>query len=166
MKKNIYISCPVTMSLSTLSTIVTRARDLSQQNITAWDRLRKYDPQIVFNCDTFVIVHPFNKFNFALNTLPSGCYNEIQKAIREGKKIVLAYKVSQGDYFFYKTDIRNGFLHGVGGSTGDFCSDLEASSDSWDYERKNTNPCDEIPLPPLPNHTEPVEYLPELLLLL
>lgn len=143
--KNVYISCPISISQSTLDEIRDRAAQSSKLYAHYWVRDSYYDANVVYNADKVVFVHPKGAFKFNILSLPVGVQKELKTAIRYGKEIFLAYKstsVNPGWNFYKLTiDLQNGHMEGIAGTTAEFFKDLpiERLDESKELEEKYTD---------------------------
>lgn len=98
-------------------------------SVTYWDRGRDYgssgEVEAIKNCDAFIIVLPFNDFKMPIQKMPSGIYGELTKAMKLGKRIILAYESSEGPKF-YETVIDKLMLAGLPGTGHTFLQDMDS----------------------------------------
>lgn len=139
----VYVSCPIVVSKITLDTILKNLN--SDKNITASAYIRgeKYMLTKLEESDAIVIIHPDNKFNFNLHTLPSGVLKEFHLAKAFSKEIFLCYfpKSENNVPYFYSIDYNenSNTITGIAGTSGSLFSmaeDLYAKQDSKNIDNK------------------------------
>lgn len=146
--KNVYISCPISISQSTLDEIRDRAAYKNQMYAHYWERDSYYQNGIVQNADRVIIVHPKGAFKFNIKSLPTGVQKEFATALNYGKDTYLAYKstsINPGWNFYKVTfDAHTGEISGIPGSTNVYFNDLpieklDESKEVWTKEDHTKN---------------------------
>lgn len=114
-KPKVYISCPISVSLSVLEDTKRAVRE-SGGDPVAWQRGAPYSDYDIRTCDAFVIILGNNSFKQPQNNLPAGCKKELNLAIGSLKPIFLSYESSSGRYL-YRTSLLDDIIAGRAGST-------------------------------------------------
>lgn len=129
MKKRIYFSIPVSIDWDTASKCFSQL--FKKYAVDVWKRDHYYNKSWIDDCDAFVIMLPNGKWSYRIDELPVGCRREIKKAERLDKPIYLAYKpMSNSIPIFYNTRINDGYIIGLGGTSGDLYDEIEPCDDT------------------------------------
>lgn len=158
--KRIYISCPMSISLSYLMEVETF---LITKNLLPlkWDRNTQYglrEKDAIMYGEGIVVILPENSFKLSFNKIPTGTESEIRLAMKYGKPIYLAYTSNEG-LGLYETIIEDNIIKGIGGTRnkmfdaynrGELIKSKESHRfthiDLLDKPQVITNPCAEIPI--------------------
>ncbi len=115
--KNIFISCPVNVSLHQVEKVAQKLYELGNCNVAFYNR-NTYRKELFENADMLVVMAPDNWWNFKIDFLPVGVRKEVNLAIANNIPIYLAYKRTiDGEYCIYKTKIDEGYISGISGSS-------------------------------------------------
>lgn len=104
MKNNVYISCPISISMNTLIGV---GKAISQKGykVSYWERVN-YDPYMLLNSNYVVFILPDFGFEEYIDDLPRGLKSELKTAIDNNIKILLAYKTKSGEINVYNAEIQ------------------------------------------------------------
>ena len=131
-EKYIYISCPILISQAELTTILSTIIKKTSCHVKHWGRKSSYDQLMVNNAKAIVIVHPYNRFEFSINSLPAGVLNEFKRAKSSNIPIYLAYKNVGGEYNTYEIGFDTGenIMCGIPGTTTSLFEYMNNKNDS------------------------------------
>ena len=101
-KLKAYISCPITISYSTLVTYGKVLKNMGLE-VMYWNRVDFYETEYLQNCDIFLLILPNNAFNISKSNLPKGCKLEFDIARRLNKDMYLIYTPSFHQVEEYRT---------------------------------------------------------------
>ena len=126
----VYISCPLSVPQTTLTEVSHEIEKLGQCGVRYWERETNYNEEdSIKYCDIFVLILEKNQFAMRKSVLTSGCKKELALAERYNKTIILAYKCTNGQYFFYDTIITSVGIQGLTGTANNIKSQLAARTD-------------------------------------
>lgn len=116
-----YISCPVSIPRCDLKSFVSHIAAEYNCEVKAWDRDGRYSDHDLVTCNAFLIVLPEVSWKYSMDSLPSGCKKELQKAMDLDIPVYLVYKVSTGDIKVYQNRIyNNSIIEGISCSSYKF----------------------------------------------
>jgi hypothetical protein len=144
MKPRIAISAPMSVPMEHLSEVedlLNERHGIPYGHISFWDRKSAYDQKQFNQADAVIVILP----NFSFDStkikrewyVPIGVHRELQIAEKQGKKIFLAYKTTEGVLQFYAANIFIGLgdqhtdtvikgMAGTSGPNGAFCGWLKS----------------------------------------
>ena len=151
---NVYFSFPVAMVDREKSyNHCVYKLDNSTNNLIStymWRQGFPYNESRVENCDIFIFTGVTNNCIQPINMLPSGVKKELEIEIKLKKKIYLMYTNKQGENNFYRTDISNGMITGLGGTSHEIYEFIIAQDVPTSHEQTTVNV--EINLQPIVKH--------------
>ena len=127
-KPNVYISCPISVSLNVLKDT---ANLISKEgaNPVYWNRFDKYNHENdIKSCDAFVLINENNAFKKGTYSLPIGCLKELKVAIVNKRDLYLSYESANGRYLYQISTSDSEIVTGLPGTTGMFTTSMKKKS--------------------------------------
>ena len=102
-----------------LRTFANTSSAVKNLSFDSWSQGKTYDPWCVKKCDVFFFMHPENRFEFHVQSLPIGVKKEYEQAKNLKKEIFLLYKTKDGNICPFRIRDYSGIIKGIPGSTGE-----------------------------------------------
>jgi len=130
-KAKVYISCPMNIPQATLTEVHATIFGAGVTKAKYWERGTPYnETDTIMNCDAFIVVLPGLKWDYNIDSIPTGTQKELLLAYQMKKPIYLAHR-SKAGMGFYSVDFdldnrkKPYFIEGINGTSRNLLSYID-----------------------------------------